>query len=133
MHRRKNLLHRRAQTVTHKPKSCCGKDEVQKALFFSTPHCSQYHKKQAKQETVERLQKSAGRHKVTTFDVSWMQGVQKSCKEGSHAWMPPMRSERVGFLMSRASSPPCAVATSCTPRCAMLRAANASASVPISS
>ena len=44
-----------------------------------------------------------------------------------------MRSERVGFLIRRVSSPPCAVATSCTPRCEMLRAASASASVPISS
>lgn len=70
MHRRKNLLHKRAQTVNQKPKSYCGKDEVQKALFFSVPHCSQYHKKQAEQETVERPQESAGQHKVTTFDVS---------------------------------------------------------------
>lgn len=51
----------------------------------------------------------------------------------THVWMPPMRSERVGFLIRRASSPPCAVATSCTPLCAMLLAAKASASVPISS
>ena len=56
----------------------------------------------------------------------------KECHE-PHVWMPPMRSERVGFLIRRASSPPCAVATSWTPRCAMLLAASASASVPISS
>ncbi len=59
--------------------------------------------------------------------------VKEVQEEGTHVWMPPMRSERVGFLIRRASSPPCAVATSCTPLWAMLLAANASASVPISS
>jgi len=48
-------------------------------------------------------------------------------------WMPPMRSERVGFIIRFSSSLPWAVATSCTPRSAMVRAAAASSSVPISS
>ena len=48
-------------------------------------------------------------------------------------WMPPTRSESVGFMIRFSSSLPCAVATSCTPRSAIVRAAAASSSVPISS
>ena len=48
-------------------------------------------------------------------------------------WMPPIRSERVGFLIRLASWLPCAVPTSWTPRSAIVLAASASSSVPISS
>ena len=46
---------------------------------------------------------------------------------------PRTRSESEGFLMTFSSSLPCAVATSCTPRCAIVRAATHSSAVPISS
>ena len=49
------------------------------------------------------------------------------------AWIPPIRSERVGFWTRFSRVFPCAVATSCTPLSAMVRAALASSSVPISS
>ena len=48
-------------------------------------------------------------------------------------WMPPTRSERVGLSIRLSSVLPCAVPTSCTPRSAIVRAAAASSSVPISS
>ena len=48
-------------------------------------------------------------------------------------WMPPMRSQRVGFIIRFSSVLPWAVPISCTPRSAMVRAACASSSVPISS
>ena len=48
-------------------------------------------------------------------------------------WMPPIRSDRVGFSIRLSRVLPCAVPTSCTPRSAMVRAAAASSSVPISS
>ena len=48
-------------------------------------------------------------------------------------WVPPTRSERVGFETTFVSELPCAVATSCTPRSAIVLAAIASSSVPISS
>ena len=47
--------------------------------------------------------------------------------------MPPTKSDRVGLLMTFPNVFPCAVATSWTPRSAMVRAAIASSSVPISS
>lgn len=47
--------------------------------------------------------------------------------------VPPTKSARVGLLMTFPNVFPCAVATSCTPRSAMVRAAIASSSVPISS
>ena len=47
--------------------------------------------------------------------------------------MPPSRSLSVGLTSRFSSVWPCAVAISCTPRSAIVRAANASASVPISS
>ncbi len=48
-------------------------------------------------------------------------------------WMPPTRSESVGLSMRLSSVLPCAVPTSWTPRSAIVRAASASSSVPISS
>ena len=48
-------------------------------------------------------------------------------------WMPPTRSERVGLSMRLSSVLPWAVPTSWTPRSAIVRAASASSSVPISS
>ena len=48
-------------------------------------------------------------------------------------WMPPMRSESVGLSIRLSRVLPCAVPMSCTPRSAMVRAAAASSSVPISS
>ena len=48
-------------------------------------------------------------------------------------WMPPTRSDRVGLSIRLSSVLPWAVPTSCTPRSAMVRAAPASSSVPISS
>src|SRR6266508_904703 len=47
--------------------------------------------------------------------------------------MPPTRSESVGLAIRFSSVLPCAVPTSWTPRSAMVRAAAASSSVPISS
>mmetsp|Transcript_8349 Transcript_8349/g.22291 ORF Transcript_8349/g.22291 Transcript_8349/m.22291 type:complete len:259 (+) Transcript_8349:1625-2401(+) len=48
-------------------------------------------------------------------------------------WMPPTKSASAGFFITFSSSFPCAVATSITPRWAIVRAAAHSASVPISS
>ena len=48
-------------------------------------------------------------------------------------WMPPIRSASVGLSIKFSSVLPCAVPTSCTPRSAIVRAACASSSVPISS
>ena len=56
-----------------------------------------------------------------------------SSSDSVTAWMPPTRSERVGFISRFSSELPCAVPTSWTPRSAMVRAANASCSTPISS
>ncbi len=47
--------------------------------------------------------------------------------------MPPTRSESVGLSIRLSSALPCAVPISCTPRSAMVRAACASSSRPISS
>ena len=47
--------------------------------------------------------------------------------------MPPIRSERVGLSSRLSRLLPCAVPMSCTPRSAIVRAAAASSSVPISS
>ncbi len=48
-------------------------------------------------------------------------------------WIPPTRSARVGFIIRFSRVLPWAVATSCTPRSAIVRAAWASSAVPISS
>ena len=47
--------------------------------------------------------------------------------------IPPIRSDKVGLSIKFSNSLPCAVATSWTPRSAMVLAALASNSVPISS
>ena len=65
--------------------------------------------------------------------VFWVPRRRASSSESVTAWMPPTRSESVGFCSRLSSVLPCAVATSCTPRSAMVRAASASAVVPISS
>ncbi len=48
-------------------------------------------------------------------------------------WMPPIRSDSVGLSIRLSRLLPCAVPMSCTPRSAIVRAAWASSSVPISS
>ena len=48
-------------------------------------------------------------------------------------WMPPIRSDSVGLSIRLSRLLPCAVPISCTPRSAIVRAACASSSVPISS
>ena len=50
----------------------------------------------------------------------------------THTWMPPTKSDNVGFLIRLSSRRPWAVAMRVTPRSAMVRHASASASVPIS-
>ena len=55
------------------------------------------------------------------------------CAPSVTVWMPPIKSASEGFFTTFSSSLPCAVAISCTPRCAIVRAASDSASVPISS
>ena len=48
-------------------------------------------------------------------------------------WMPPTKSVSVGFFIKFSNTLPCAVPTNWTPLSAIVRAANASNSVPISS
>jgi len=65
--------------------------------------------------------------------VFWVPRRRASSSESVTDSTPPTRSERVG-LSSRFSSPlPCAVPINCTPRSAIVRAASASSSRPISS
>ncbi len=65
--------------------------------------------------------------------VFWVPRRRASSSERVTTWIPPTRSERVGFCSRFSSVLPWAVAISCTPRSAMVRAAIASAAVPISS
>ncbi len=63
----------------------------------------------------------------------WVRRRRASSSPRVTVWMPPMRSERVGLSMRLSRLLPCAVPMSCTPRSAIVRAAWASSSVPISS
>ena len=63
----------------------------------------------------------------------WVPRRRASSSDRVTLWMPPMRSDSVGFIIRFSRVLPCAVATSCTPRSAIVRAADASSSVPISS
>ena len=65
--------------------------------------------------------------------VFWVPRRRASSSPRVTDWMPPIRSLRVGFIIRFSRVLPWAVPTSCTPRSAMVRAAAASSSVPISS
>ena len=55
--------------------------------------------------------------------VFWVPRRRASSSPSVTLWMPPMRSESVGFSIRFSSVLPWAVPTSCTPRSAMVRAA----------
>ncbi len=63
----------------------------------------------------------------------WVRRRRASSSPRVTVWMPPMRSDRVGLTIRLSRLLPCAVPMSWTPRSAMVRAAAASSSVPISS
>src|ERR1035437_2251912 len=88
----------------------------------------------------ERLVDSLGhghvdRHPIALLDLDEdvEGGRRASSSERVTVWMPPSRSLRVGLTSRLSRVMPWAVPTSCTPRSAMVRAAAASSSVPISS
>ena len=80
---------------------------------------------------LDRTSKVGGALRSST--VFWVPRRRASSSESVTAWMPPTRSARVGFASRFSSALPWAVAISWTPRSAIVRAASASAWVPISS
>ena len=74
-----------------------------------------------------------GRRRLALETDFWVPRRRASSSPSVTVWMPPIRSESVGFIIRFSSVLPWAVPTSCTPRSAMVRAAAASSSVPISS
>ena len=63
----------------------------------------------------------------------WVRRRRASSSPRVTLWIPPMRSDRVGLSIRLSRLLPCAVPISWTPRSAIVRAACASSSVPISS